>query len=237
MRRTLVIAALLGVATTAGVRGEVRVITAPGVPVLLPRPEHPPERIVVPPKPEPPPPPPVTRRFAPVTVEDAATLVAGQLRFMQPGVAPVPLDETCRDGAGVDWPCGRRALMWLRNFVRLRPIECELPKNAKHGRFEVACRIGGVEFGGEAVRRGWARAGSDGRFGALEDEARREGRGIFGAAPAVAPPIVETQGSAELPPDLTTAPLAGAGDAPMRSGPSAQTKTAPVPRAPMPFGQ
>jgi len=220
--------AVLLAAAPAG-RAEVRVITGPGLPVL-PRAERPPERVTPPAKPLPPPAPIVTRRFAPILVEDAATLVAGGLRLVQPGVVPIAVEETCRDGAEVEWPCGRRALAALRAMVRLRPMECDVPKDAKRGRFETACRLGGVDFGEAAVRAGWARAVPGSAYEALAETARREGRGIFGPAPAAPTEAVGPEPASEaLPADVTMAPLAGGRSEPLPPRRSNADPAAPNP--------
>lgn len=232
MRRLgpLVVAAVL--ATSVSARAEVRVISGSGLPVL-PHGEQPPQRIEPPTKPAAPPSPIVTRRFAPVVIEDAATLSIGQLRLIQLGVTPLEPDETCRDPAGVEWGCGRRLLAALRGYVRMRPLDCDVPKDAKRGRFEAECRIGGITFGEQAVRRGWARATPGGPFEAAEAEARREGLGIFGPAPAATPaPPFEPPVGTGVPADTTMAPLGADGT---RVTP--ETTAAPAPGAPMPLGR
>lgn len=232
--RTAIAAAGLVAIATGLAAAEVRVITGRGIPVL-PRTEQPPQRIDPPAKPEPPVPATVTRRFAPVTVEDAATLVVGSLRLIQPGVAPIERDTICRDEAGVDWPCGRRLLAALRGLVKVRPMDCEVPEGVKRGRVETTCRLDGVDFGDVAVRHGWARAVPGGPYGAAEEEARSMRRGVFGAAPPppTASPELAADPPADLPMDVTLAPL-GTGEA---GRPAAETTTAPARGAPMPLGR
>lgn len=207
----------LGLAIGAAGAGEVRIITGPGVPVL-PRPERPPERIEPPPRPVKPAAPIVERRQV-MAVEDTATLTHERLRVRLAGVAAVARDETCRDAAGVEWPCGRRMLAGMRAFVRLRPVACPLPSDARAGDHRARCAIGDVDLGERAVRAGWARAEAGGGLEAAEAEARREGRGLWGPAPVAAtgePTVPADLGRAAatgdgVPPDLTLAPLGGAG--------------------------
>lgn len=231
--RLLITASIVGAATTAG--GEVRVITAPGVPVFA-QPAQPPQRVAPPQRPSAPPAQMVTRRFAPVVVEDAATLMAGGLRLIQPGVAPLGPDETCRDDAGVEWSCGRRMLSALRGFVRMRPVDCDVPKDARRGRFETACRLGEADFGDVAIRQGWARALPDGPYGAAADEARRERRGLFGPAPTSVPvaPELVADPSSEPPADTTLAPLGGGETS--AAAPTADTLATRRPMAPSASG-
>lgn len=193
--------------------GEVRVITAPGLPVL-PRLDRPPERIEPPPKPVKPSAPIVERRMAPVTVADTATLTHARLTLRLVGVVPLARDETCGEGDAA-WNCGRRLLAAMRGFVRLRPVVCLLPSDARLGEHPTRCTLGDVDLADRAVRAGWARAEAGGPHGAAEDEARRERRGLWGDAPP--PPIAEPPpttaapvGADGIPPDPTLAPLAGA---------------------------
>lgn len=187
-----------------------------------------PERIEPPARPVPPPPARVTRRTI-VAVEDAATLRAGQIDIVLAGVAALGAQETCRDGADVEWPCGRRMVMAMRSAIRLRPVECDLPKEMKRGRIVTRCRLDGADLAELVVRRGWARAG-DAELAAAEDDARRAGRGLHGAA-QVASPVATDLGAApggDLPPDVTTAPLAGGADEGASPAASTSRRAAPV---------
>lgn len=218
MKRRLA-TALLGVvaavtAAGAAAAGEVRVITAPGLPPP-PRFDAAPERIA-PPAPPTSTSPPAMRRLGPVVVEDGATVRSRRLRVRLVGVAAIERDETCRDQSDVEWPCGARALAGLRRMVRLRPVDCLLPQDARSGSFEGTCAfVAGGDLGEAFVASGWARAVPGGPYGDAEAAARREGRGAWGAAA----PLVPAATSAatipdDLPPDLTTAPLPGAVEVP-----------------------
>ncbi|NLH79240.1 MAG: thermonuclease family protein [Phyllobacteriaceae bacterium] len=200
-------------ATASGVAAEVRVITAPG---LTPAPtfEHAPERVE---RPRPPKPdaPIADRRLGPVVVESGERIGARRLTIHLPGVVAVGPDETCRDAAGTDWPCGRQATVGLRALVRLRPVACPLPSDARSGDYTAACSFGtGRDLGEAFVASGWARAEAGGPYEAAEAAAKHDGRGVWGAAPAPVAALPEAATApTELPPDLTTAPLLdGGGD-------------------------
>lgn len=207
--RTLVpalIAVVVLVPATPG-RAEVRIITGPGIsppPVL----EGAPERVAPPKPPAEPPAPIVERRLGPVVVESAAEIRAGRLRIRLAGVEAVARDEVCRDGNGEDWACGRRALAAVRRLVRLRPVACLLPSDARRGAYDAACTLAGEDLGRQFVAAGWARATAGGPLVAAEADAKAAGRGLWGAAPVVAPLPDLPAPSDALPPDLTTAPLA-----------------------------
>lgn len=209
------IVAALSCATAAS--GEVRVITAPGL-TPPPRFVDAPER-VAPPTPPPTAAPVAMRRLGPVVVEDGTTIRARRMRVRLAGVVAIDREETCRDATDVEWRCGARALAGLRRMVRLRPVECLLPQDARSGVFDGVCAfVAGGDLGAAFVASGWARAAPEGPYGDAEAEARRATRGAWGAAPpvAAASPSATTI-SDDLPPDLTTAPLGGAAEAPSTS--------------------
>lgn len=236
-RLAVLAVALLATAVAPSLAGEVRVIRAPGI-APPPTADRPPERVEIAPRPVAPkkiaP-----RRFPLVAVEDAATLTAGEFRLVLPGVAPLALEERCRDAAGVEWPCGGRMLAAERLALRRKPIVCDVPDGVKKGRFETTCRLEQIAAGSPPtavdladliVRRGWARATPGGPLAEAEDEARRERSGLHGAAPPIETlPASLTATDHTVPPDLTTAPIG----APL----PAQTQTAPTQSAPMPLSR
>lgn len=215
MTRGLALVAATLLATLAAVTpsgaGEVRVITGPGIspPPML---EGTPRRVEAPARPVKPPAPDVDRRLGPVVVESAAELRAGRFRIRLAGVEAPGLDETCRDGEGRDWACGRRVLAAARRLVRLRPVTCRLPGDARGGVHETSCTLGGDDLAERFVAAGWARALAGGPYEAAQAEAEAQRRGIWGAAPVVtALPETPMPTGDALPPDLTTAPLTSPG--------------------------
>jgi endonuclease YncB( thermonuclease family) len=219
--------------------GPVRIIGGPGI-TPGPSAATPPERIAPPATPAAPPAPIVLRRFAPVVVEDAATLDAGRLKLRLPGVAAIGVDELCRDGNDRIWPCGRRALAAIRGFVRGRAVECPLPKTARSGGFDTVCTIGGTDLGLWAIENGWARAiAGDVRAEAAEERAKNAGRGIHAAIVDTATVPVEPAAAArtvpDVPPDRTTAPLAnGTAEKPPRIAEAPAAPAASPPPVPAP---
>jgi endonuclease YncB( thermonuclease family) len=125
--------------------------------------------------------PPKLRVLRPILVESAGVIRAGDVRVRLAGIAAPAPDETCRDGAGRDWPCGARAAVALRAFVRGRGLQCTVPEGAREGDFVSACRLGSEDVGRWLVRQGWAKA-AGGDLGADETEARRAGLGLWAAA-------------------------------------------------------
>lgn len=233
-RLRLVLALPLLLAAAAGEAGEVRVITAPGL-TPPPRFETSPQRVEPPSAAPRPAGPIVERRIGPVVVEDAATLVARRLRIRLPGIAVSGAEETCRDTAGVEHPCGRRALAGLRALLRLRPVTCPLPADARAGLYEARCAfLSGGDVGEAFVASGWARAAADGPYAAAEAAARTAERGLWGPLPSETEPAataIPEAGDFVPPPDVTTAPLPGG-----RDEATPTTRAAAVPGAADPAG-
>ncbi|MCW1842955.1 hypothetical protein [Prosthecomicrobium hirschii] len=125
--------------------------------------------------------PPKLRVLRPILVESAGVIRAGDVRVRLAGIAAPGAEETCRDAAGQDWPCGARAAVALRAFVRGRGLQCTVPEGAREGDFVSACRLGADDVGRWLVRQGWAKA-AGGDLGADETEARRAGLGLWAAA-------------------------------------------------------
>lgn len=213
-------------ATAAPAGGVVRAVSAPGI-TPFPTSETPPIRIAPPEKPKPAPAPIRPRRLMPIAMETTADFSAGDIRVRLPGVGVVGGDETCRDRAGTEWPCGRRALAGVRALVRGKAVDCPLPDKVKRGSFVVDCTIGGGDLAERIVASGWARAlDREGRLGEAERAAEAKGLGLHAT---VAPNLVDALPMpADLSADGTTAPLGWAtGTATAVPGPRDET-TAPL---------
>jgi len=183
----------------------VRRVSGPGI-SPLPESETPPQRVAPPVRPKPPDPPVVMRRLGLVKMETTAEFSVGEIRVRLPGVAVLAPDEICRDRAGVEWPCGRRALAGVRAAVRGRAVDCPLPDKVRRGSFVTDCTAGGADLAERLVASGWARAlDREGRLGEAERQAEAKGLGLAGAAlPVAADPFPDP---GEVPADTTTAPL------------------------------
>ena len=195
----------------------VRAVTAPGI-TPFPMAETPPTRIAPPEKPKPPPLPVKPRRLAPVAMVSTAEFTAGDIRVRLPGVAVTPPEESCRDRAGVEWPCGRRALAGVRALVRGRAVECPLPEKVRRGDFVVDCTLAGADLAGRIVASGWARA-LDRESALVETERAAEAKGLglhAAAAPIAVDPLPHP---GDLPPDTTTAPIGAVEGPPARPAP------------------
>jgi endonuclease YncB( thermonuclease family) len=91
--------------------------------------------------------------------------------------------QTCRDRAGRRYLCGSRAADALADLIgRNGRVTCEPKDRDRYGRIVAICRTRGRDLNAEMVRQGWAveyTQYSDGRYSALEAEARIERRGLW----------------------------------------------------------
>ncbi|MEP0509328.1 MAG: thermonuclease family protein, partial [Aurantimonas coralicida] len=111
---------------------------------------------------------------------DTAHLTIGRGTIALPGIAALPLERSCGEGANA-WPCGMRARTELRNYLRSRSIRCEVPEDfgERDETITSACTLRGDDVGAWIVRNGWAEAAPGGPYQDAEAEARREKRGIW----------------------------------------------------------
>ena len=111
---------------------------------------------------------------------DTAHLTVGRGTIALPGIASLPLERSCGEGANA-WPCGMRARTELRNYLRSRSIRCEVPEDfgERDETITSACTLRGDDVGAWIVRNGWAEAAPGGPYQDAEAEARREKRGIW----------------------------------------------------------
>lgn len=94
--------------------------------------------------------------------------------------------QTCRDAAGLEYSCGRRAKDHLQDLIGRGPFRCEPTARAKNEtRIVARCFVGADDLGQLMVRSGWAveyRYFSKGVYAADELQAKNANRG-FGPAP------------------------------------------------------
>lgn len=99
------------------------------------------------------------------------------------GIVPVGPDEEC-EADGRKWPCGIHARTAFRNWLRGRALSCVLPAESS-GTVVAGCQLGKQNPAEWLVAQGWAHAEAGGPYAELEEEAKKQKRGIFGPAPSV----------------------------------------------------
>lgn len=99
------------------------------------------------------------------------------------GIVPVGAEEECEID-GKKWPCGVHARTAFRNWLRGRALSCVLPSESSETTV-AECQLGKLNPAEWLVGLGWARAEAGGPYADLEEEARKQKRGIFGPAPSI----------------------------------------------------
>ncbi len=112
---------------------------------------------------------------------DSFSLSGEEIRLW--GIDAPEFFQTCRDAAGMDYPCGRRAKKHLQDLIGDRAVRCETTARAKNETRTVArCFVGADDLGQLMVRGGWAveyRYFSKGAYAGDELAAKNFRRGLW----------------------------------------------------------
>lgn len=119
-----------------------------------------------------------TLLYRPV-VTSSASFEAMGYAILVAGTVPIRLDEHCLF-EGNSWPCGERAMLAFRYWLRGRAPLCQVFPPAERQPVAAACRLGNQDVGAWLVANGWARARPDGGYEKAEKVARDSGMGVFG---------------------------------------------------------
>ena len=89
--------------------------------------------------------------------------------------------QTCLDGSGATWECGKLASRTLRHLIEKGEVTCRAHSEDAYGRAVARCSVADVELNAEMVRLGMAIVLVDGitQYAALEAEAREAKRGVW----------------------------------------------------------
>lgn len=131
---------------------------------------------------------------APTTLHGPVASAAGAFearghKVALAGIEVTAADETCGSGAAA-WPCGVHARTAFRNWLRGRALACTVKPVPVSETVVTDCRVGNADPAEWLVAQGWARATPGGPYAALQAEAERERRGLFGLAPSSSTPVV-----------------------------------------------
>jgi endonuclease YncB( thermonuclease family) len=118
---------------------------------------------------------------ASVRVADGDTIELGGQRIRLQGIDAPELHQDCRDAAGRNWACGRRAQSELRKLIGNDAVQCEQRTRDRFGRSVAVCRAGGRDLGEAMVRAGFAFAYPDwaSPYGRAETDARLRKAGLW----------------------------------------------------------
>ncbi len=111
------------------------------------------------------------------TAVDGDTLRLGETRIRLIGLDAVELDQTCVDGGGTNWNCGREAKRFLAGLVAGATTSCASDGRDRYRRVLAHCKAGDKDLGDQIVRDGWAVAELE--YGLALAEAQLNGRGIW----------------------------------------------------------
>ncbi len=121
----------------------------------------------------------LTLRIAAVAI-DGDSLRTGGKNIRIVGIDAPELLQTCRDGHGGSWACGREAHARLSALVSFGVLECSSASKDVYGRTLATCATGSVPDIGEAmVRAGYAVSFMSARYWLAELDARWNRRGIW----------------------------------------------------------
>lgn len=117
-------------------------------------------------------------------VTDGDTL---QFSFRLHGIDAPERAQVCSDGAGQCYPCGERAMSFMKGLLSKRTVVCTMNGDVTYGRPVARCRVDGQDVGEAMLRAGWAvpyrkfltEPAQRTAYMAAGDEARKARRGMF----------------------------------------------------------
>jgi len=114
-------------------------------------------------------------------VVDGDTLRVGATTVRLQGIDAPESGQTCRDGTGDEWACGKSATRALAELAARRTIRCDPAGEDAYGRVLAVCMAGQVDINRQLVLDGWAYAfvKYDARYRQEENAARKARRGIW----------------------------------------------------------
>ena len=113
-------------------------------------------------------------------VIDGDTIVIDGEHVRLRGIDAPEKDQTCT-AFGQQWPCGRTAAEWLKDYLRGRQVDCVGHARDRYDRLLAVCYVGGESINDRLVRDGWAldyrKYSTD--YLEAEAEAKRRGAGVW----------------------------------------------------------
>lgn len=120
---------------------------------------------------------------ASISIADGDSFRMNGQRYRLQDIDAPELHQSCKDAAGREWPCGRRARDELRKLLTRDRIDCRPVSKDRFNRLVAVCSAGGRDVGQLMVRNGWATAykgrGFTSRYISAENEARSAKRGMW----------------------------------------------------------
>lgn len=114
------------------------------------------------------------------TVIDGDTIVVAGEHVRLQGIDAPEMHQTCT-AYGQEWPCGRTAADWLKEYLHGQQVDCVGHARDRYGRLLAVCYANGESINERIVREGWAldfrKYSTD--YLQAESEAKRAGAGIW----------------------------------------------------------
>jgi endonuclease YncB( thermonuclease family) len=92
------------------------------------------------------------------SVIDGDTIEIRGTRIRLSGIDAPESRQSCSDGGGASYPCGRRAAFALADKIGASNLACEVEDHDRYGRSVATCRLGDLDVNGWLVSSGWALA-------------------------------------------------------------------------------
>ncbi len=120
-------------------------------------------------------------------VTDGDTL---QFSFRLHGIDAPERAQICSDGAGQCYPCGERAMSFMKGLLSKRTVVCTTSGDMTYGRPVARCRVGEQDVAEAMLRAGWAvpyrkfltEPAQRSAYITAGDDARKARRGMFAGA-------------------------------------------------------
>lgn len=94
--------------------------------------------------------------YSPAQVVSGDTLVIGGRYFRLFGIDAPEINQTCADGSGRSYGCGRQAAAWLSSWLQDNQLECRVMQEDQKGNMMGVCSLGAYDIGAALVNAGWA---------------------------------------------------------------------------------
>lgn len=124
-----------------------------------------------------------TLLYRPVATAAGRLEAGGHVVEVQ-GVKITEADQVCDAPNGKSWACGVVARTAFRNWLRNRAVLCTVPDKPSSAVVKSSCTVGNEDAATWLVAHGFAETDDSGPYAEAQAEARKVGRGIWGAAPA-----------------------------------------------------
>lgn len=112
--------------------------------------------------------------------DDGDTLWHGKKRIHLIGIDAPELSQTCLDGAGKPWPCGKYARDFIRRLIASGDASCTVEGKDRYDNDLGVCFVGGIDLGRDLVKHGYAVVDKSApRYLAEESDARRFKRHLW----------------------------------------------------------